>query len=256
MSIITLGNAAGSAGKSTSTVELSALSVQAGLSVLVVDADAQATATKWLDANPTPGHPTIADVLLAPLGTGHDVARRAILHTPSGVDVIPSTTSLDGDANRLLGVTSPEKRLKLALTSLKQEYDLIIIDCPGALSVITVGALIAADKAVTVSVPTRKEIEGVPRWLQLVDEIRIAENPTLENVAIIPCMVPPSNGGKKYIEDMELLTTQWPTQCTPPIRRSVDVPTALAGHHPLPTTSKVSKDYEAVRVWLVDRGIL
>lgn len=251
--VLAVANAAGSAGKTTTVVSLAAILASRGKRVLVVDGDAQATATSWLR---TPAaSATLTDVLL------RDVpAHEAAVATPwDGISVVPADRDLDATSVQLSMVrVGRERRLTRALESVT-DLDFVLIDCPGQITMVTVNALVAADQVLSVTQPTMKELGGVQELQSTLTEVSEAYNPTVTLAGIVPCNVPPSTAGRLYSDAMQLATETWPNLLTPRVRHSVRVPESHAQATPLPyhaPQAQVTADYEAVYAWLVQRGTL
>ncbi len=250
--IIAVANASGSAGKTTTVVTLADL-IGRTRSVVVVDADAQGTASAWLGIQPETAQTTLGDVLMRRAG----LAEALVSTRTPGVSLLPSNRSLDADAIALNSVIGREQRLRLALERI--DADVVLIDCPGSVSTITISALVAANAILTVTQPTMKEIAGVPEMLDAVAAVQEAFNPTLAFAGIVPCIVPPATHGRIYSDVMTLLQDTYGDQVGPPVRRSARVAEAHAQGVPLPTWSpsdKVTDDYEAVYGWLKERTTL
>ncbi|NLG21735.1 MAG: AAA family ATPase [Actinomycetales bacterium] len=249
--ITTYANQAGSAGKTTSAVTLAAMLAETGHTVLLVDSDAQANATTWLGvSNPSL---TLGDVLLRRA----TLAQATVETDVPGLRLIPAHEGLDGDALELSRVLGGEQRLRMALQD--TGADVILVDCPGALSILTVAALVASDSVITVTQPTVKELAGVPKMEATVHEVRDAYNPKLRFGAVIPCIVPPSAAGALYSEALTLLCEQYGDLVTPPVRRSVRIPEAYAQQTPLSIhapSEAVTHDYRAVLNHLIQSGVL
>lgn len=252
---IAIANAAGSAGKSTTTTSLAALIAEQGRRVLVVDADAQGTATQWLGHDPDTVTTTLNEIMFrrAPLAD-------AILDTSApGVGLIPANADLNGAAVQMLTVPGSQQRLAAALKAVPTEYEVVLIDCPGTLSVLTVSALVAADHVITVFFPTMKEIRGVPALQDAVADVNAYLNDQVDLIGIVPCRVPASNRGRVYADAMNLLAEAYPDLVTPPIRDSKSIPEAHAQGVPLPIHApreRVTRDYRDVLAWLQRRGVL
>ncbi|MDR1213739.1 MAG: ParA family protein [Propionibacteriaceae bacterium] len=252
---VAVGNAAGSAGKSTSVVALAALLGLAGRKVVVLDADAQASATVGLGVEPSECRVTVGDVLLR-----RATLTEALVETVvPGVRLVPASRGLDGHVQQLTGQRAAEQRLRLALIDV--DADIVLIDCPGSMSVVTVAALVAADVAVTVAFPTSKEIDGIAEFMSLVKEVAEAYG-EMECAAVIPCAVPARNRGGLYVAAMALLDAEgqaWSGLLTPQVRQSVKVPEAFANRLPLPVAfpqEAVTADYRLVLDDLRRRGVL
>lgn len=253
--ITAIANAAGSAGKSTTVVTLAGLLAEQGRTVLVVDGDAQATATEWLGLDRHHLSRQLGDVLLRRCR-----ASEALSPTPTpGITVLPASRQLDADLVSLNAAPGREQRLRLALAEVVEQFDTVLIDCPGLLSTLTVSALVTADAVITVTQPTMKEISGIPELEQVIADVAEAYRPGLTLAAIVPCIVPAANAGALYTAAQDLLREQWPTLVTPTIRRSVRVPEAHAAAHPLTShapNDPALGDYRAVLADLIAKGAL
>ena len=272
MITVAIANQAGSAGKTTSAVTLATLLAQGGHEVLLIDSDAQANATTWLGvAGPAA---TIGDVLLRRRGL--TLADVAVPTDVPGLRLVPADDRLDADAVELARALGGEQRLRQALEAMSEQAvseqavseqavseqkppDVVVVDCPGALIIFTIAALVASDSVVTVAQPTVKELAGVPKLESTVEDVRGAYNPTLTLGAVIPCNVPPSGAGALYGQALALLADSYGEAVTPPVRRSVRVPEAYAQQRPLPVHAPreaVTGDYRAVLGALARLGVL
>jgi chromosome partitioning protein len=249
---VAVGNGAGSAGKSTLVVNWAALMGRDGLAVLVVDADAQASAGLGLGVDPPVGAPTLGDVLLKTASLADAVVTSPV----PGVSVVPASRALDGQTQRLRAMPAPELRLRRALDQ-AAGFDVVLIDCPGSLDLMTGAALMAADAAVTVAFPTEKEIGGLPEWFAAVAAwADAADRPGLTCRAVVPCQVPPPNAGAIYTAGMDLLAQPgqaWSGLVTPAVRRSTKVPESFNLRRPVVDAfpqAAVADDYRAVAATL------
>jgi chromosome partitioning protein len=268
---ISVANEGGSAGKTSSVVTLATLAALDGREVLIIDLDAQANASVWLRAT-EPG-PTSGDVLL---DRAH-LAEAIVATDVPNLWLVPSSGRLNADALDLSArVVGGEQRLKMALDAIPTPGpDLVMIDCPGSMSVLTVAALVASDAVVTVAQPTLKELAGVPKLDATVAEVARAYRPGLGLGAVIPCIVPGwpgsqrreagagetygASSGAVYSEALALLQREWGDLVTPAVRRSVRVPEAYAQQVPLPLHAPrepVTEDYRLVHKHLTAAGIL
>lgn len=250
--VIAVANASGSAGKTTTVVSLADL-LGRTQRVLVVDADAQGTATAWLGHDPYALTATLGDVLLR-----RTSPESAVLATKvKGVSLLPSNRSLEPATIQLDSAIGPEQRLRLALAKL--EADVVLIDCPGSVATITISGLVAADAVLTVTQPTMKEATGVPELLDAVEAVREAFNPNLTFAGVVACIVPPRNQGRVYVDAMTALRQAYGDDVSPPVRRASQVPDSFARGIPLPSyapNSAPTADYKAVLAWLKNRGVL
>lgn len=172
--IIAVVNQKGGVGKTTTAVNLTAALTEAGKRVLLCDFDPQANATSGLGLDKRSLKSSVYDVVIndAPvLG--------AIAHTRFG-DVLPSSADLAGAAVELLSLPDPHHRLAKALEPLRVIYDVIFIDCPPSLEMLTINALAAADG---ILVPVQCEyyaLEGLSDLMATLRMIKRRINPQLE----------------------------------------------------------------------------
>ena len=180
--IIAVVNQKGGVGKTTTTVNLTAALTEAGKKVLMCDFDPQANATSGLGVEKRKVKNSVYDVII------NDVAaKEAIVSTKFG-DVLPSSPDLAGAAVELLTMDSPNFRLKNALEAVKGEYDVIFIDCPPSLELLTVNALAAAD---SILVPVQCEyfaLEGLADLMTTLRLIKKRINPNLEIFGVLLTM--------------------------------------------------------------------
>lgn len=164
----------GGTGKTTTVRTLSDAFRRSGLRVLAVDLDPQGNLSDYFDVDPE-ASPTIGDVL------GGRASAREAIHD----DVIPANLSLAEAELMLAGKMGRELTLRRALTDLKDEYDLILIDCPPALGLLSVNALVAADQALLSSEAQYFALQGVEQALEVIDLARDGLNPDLEWMGVV-----------------------------------------------------------------------
>jgi chromosome partitioning protein len=181
---IAVANQKGGVGKSTTAVNLGAYLALAGARVLVVDLDPQGNASTGLGLDHRHIEPSVYDVLM-----GDTDAASAIRQTAVGnLDVLPSTIDLAGAEVELVNAFSRETRLRQALGAVRFDYDLIFIDCPPSLGLLTVNALAAADELL---IPIQCEyyaLEGLGQLLRNVDLVRVNLNQALHIGGIVLTM--------------------------------------------------------------------
>jgi len=181
--IIAIANQKGGVGKTTTAVNLAAALAGTPKRVLLVDLDAQGNATMGSGVDKRDLPASTCDVLLGEL-EGAD----AIMETMEGYDLLPGNTDLTAAELELMAADGREQRLKRALDPLRGRYDFIIIDCPPALSVLTLNALTAAD---SVLVPMQCEyyaLEGISALMETIEAIRSRLNPGLEIEGVLRTM--------------------------------------------------------------------
>ena len=172
--IIAVVNQKGGVGKTTTAVNLTAALTEAGKRVLLCDFDPQANATSGLGLDKRHLRHSIYDVIINEVP-----AQNAIVHTDYG-DVLPSTADLAGAGVELVSMSEPNFRLKRALEAIKDQYDLIFIDCPPSLELLTLNSICAADG---IMVPVQCEYYALEGLTDLMTTLRMVKkrlNPRLE----------------------------------------------------------------------------
>ncbi|GHA14244.1 cobyric acid synthase CobQ [Arenicella chitinivorans] len=181
--VISVTNQKGGVGKTTTSINLSAALVKRGKRILLLDMDPQGNASVGLGVNTDELEHTIYDVLL-----GEATAEQAIVETESGVDVMTANGDLAGAQVELLNEIGRELRLKKALEPITQAYDYIFIDCPPALNVLTINALVASH---SVMIPMQCEyfaLEGLSALISTIRAIRETLNSNLKIEGLLRTM--------------------------------------------------------------------
>ena len=182
--IIAVANQKGGVGKTTTAVNLAACLATAGQSTLLVDCDSQANATAAIGFQKDPSRRTLYHSLILNEPFDRIVQKSQVEH----LDVVPADKNLAGAAVELVSSESREYKLKAVLATLRDTYNFIILDCPPALDLLTLNALVAADAVV---VPIQCEylaLEGVSELLDTLMRIRRTLNPSLEIEGILLTM--------------------------------------------------------------------
>ena len=172
--IIAVVNQKGGVGKTTTAVNLTAALREAGKKVMLCDFDPQSNGTSGLGLDKRKLKKSIYDVVI------NDVpAEEAIVETRFG-DVLPASADLAGAAVELIAMDSPNLRLKNALAAVKDRYDVIFIDCPPSLELLSINALAAAD---SILIPVQCEYYALEGLADLMNTLRLVKkrvNPNLE----------------------------------------------------------------------------
>lgn len=184
MITIAVTNQKGGVAKTTSSVNLAAELGAMGQKILVVDGDPQGNCSSGLGHDREAFPESLYDILIE----GKD-PRSSIRETPwDGVSLIPANINLAGAEVELSSAISRESRLKNALDTVDELFDVAIIDCPPSLGLLTINALVAADRTL---VPIQCEyyaLEGVGQLVRTIDLVKQYLNPNLKLDGIVMTM--------------------------------------------------------------------
>jgi chromosome partitioning protein len=171
---ITVLSQKGGTGKTTTVRTLADAYRRAGLEVLCVDLDPQGNLSDYFDVPPDAA-PTVADVL-----AGQARAPEAV-HS----DVLPANLGLAEAELVLAGKMGRELTLKRGLREVKRAYDLVLVDCPPSLGLLTVNALVAADHALITSEAEYFSLQGVEQALEVVELAKESLHPDLDWLGVV-----------------------------------------------------------------------
>ena len=180
--IIAVVNQKGGVGKTTSAVNLTAALYEAGKRVLLCDFDPQANATSGMGVDKHKVKKSVYDVIIE-----ETPVAEVRVSTKFG-DVLPSAADLAGAAVELLSLPEPNYRLKKALDTVKDQYDVILIDCPPSLELLTINGLAAAD---SILIPVQCEYYALEGLADLMTTLRLMKkriNPSLEIFGVLLTM--------------------------------------------------------------------
>jgi len=180
--IIAVVNQKGGVGKTTTAVNLTAALTEAGKKVLLVDFDPQANATSGMGVDKRRTKRSVYDLII------NDVPAQEVIAPTKYGDVLPSSADLAGAAVELLSLPEPNYRLRNALDTIKGQYDVILIDCPPSLELLTVNALASAEG---ILVPVQCEYFALEGLADLMNTLRLIKkriNPRLEIFGVLLTM--------------------------------------------------------------------
>jgi len=182
--VITICNAKGGVGKTTTAINLAAYLVAMGKYVLLADMDPQANATTGLGVKVGSEEPNIYHAVVSDLNPQLFLKKTSLF----GFDVLPAAQSLAGATVELVSMQERELRLKRVLAGVRTNYDYVLIDCPPSLGLLTVNALAASEH---VLIPVQCEyfaLEGLGQLLKTIELVRQGLNPDLQVLGVLLTM--------------------------------------------------------------------
>src|SRR5688572_5841491 len=182
--VLAVANQKGGVGKTTTAVNLGSALAEAGFRVLVIDLDPQGNASTGLGVNPRDLEMSVYDVIMNDASLDDCVEPTSL----KNLFVVPATIDLAGAEIELVPAMSRELKLRKAIDEVRDHYDIVLIDCPPSLGLLTVNGLAAADDVI---VPIQCEyyaLEGLGQLLRNVGLVRSNLNPTLDVRGIVLTM--------------------------------------------------------------------
>ena len=203
--VVALINQKGGVGKTTTTVSLGAAMAASGRSTLIVDLDPQAHATLSLGIDPAQAARTVYDLLL----DWDDDPGNAVVQVRPNLALIPSETDLAAAEGELTQEQDRHRRLARTLDSLAGRFEVVLIDCPPSLGMLTINALAAASEVIIPMQAHFLALQGVSKLLETVKLVRAKINPVLTVAGVVICMHDTSaTHTQEVVADIESFFTQ------------------------------------------------
>lgn len=182
--IISISNQKGGVGKTTTSINLSAILAKEGYKVLLIDNDPQGNAGSGLGMEIHELTNTSYEVLINEISANEAIHRTDI----ENLGIIPSNINLSGAEIDLMTVEDKEFRLKNSLQSIRNRYDFLIIDCPPSLGVLTMNALAASDSVIITLQTEYFALEGLSQLMKIISLVQNNLNSSLELEGVLLTM--------------------------------------------------------------------
>ncbi|WP_423361548.1 AAA family ATPase (plasmid) [Streptomyces albidoflavus] len=262
--VISMTNQVGGSGKSTSAVNLGAQLAEFGLATLIVDADDQCDASVALGYEypdqlddqktiyhclTTQGTKLTEAIVPALCGPHEDESSRAI----ENLYLVLGSGEMENAEQYLTTQTGRELWLKNLLEPVKNDYDVIIVDCPGSLGIVVIGAILASDDVIACIKPGYKELRGLTRIeqkIELVKDTFGANGAHADLTGVLLVDVPTHRSqGAVWDDGKKMAQEAYGDLVLPPVRRSTKIPESYAHQKPLiyfDRAGEATADYLAV----------